>query len=189
MNETSDTRSIILGAAFKIFGRHGFGNTTIKLISQEAGMAAGSIYNHFKDKEDLFHTVVKEGWDHLLDEFKQIISSPLSVEEKYTTVIDYAFEQLKNAQPLLKGMLFDANERQLVQDRIEKIVDLLEELFSNSTLRKLLEVYIDRKQRHFFLKLTVMGVIQSISLSSHENVDTEIQVMKKEIFRLISRQT
>ena len=50
----TETRQLILEAAYKTFGRYGFDGTSIKTIAREAGLAPGSIYNHFTDKEELF---------------------------------------------------------------------------------------------------------------------------------------
>lgn len=46
-------RRQILEAAIKTFSERGFHKTTIRDISQEAGIAVGTIYNYFKNKEDL----------------------------------------------------------------------------------------------------------------------------------------
>lgn len=46
-------RQQIVAAALKTFGRDGYYGTTIKDIAQEAGIAQGSIYQYFADKEDV----------------------------------------------------------------------------------------------------------------------------------------
>lgn len=43
----------ILRAAMNIFARHGYHNSTISSIADEAGIAAGTIYLYFEKKEDL----------------------------------------------------------------------------------------------------------------------------------------
>ena len=46
----------ILRAAQAMFGRHGFANTTMKMIAEEAGVAFGLVAHHFGGKENLFIT-------------------------------------------------------------------------------------------------------------------------------------
>lgn len=46
-------RRQIVAAALKTFGRDGYYGATIKDIAQEAGIAQGSIYQYFADKEDV----------------------------------------------------------------------------------------------------------------------------------------
>lgn len=43
----------ILGAALRVFARKGFHRTTVRDIAREAGLADGTIYNHFENKSAL----------------------------------------------------------------------------------------------------------------------------------------
>ncbi len=50
---TEERRKQILEAAAKVFGNKGYERATIADIAREAQVAEGSIYNYFKNKEDL----------------------------------------------------------------------------------------------------------------------------------------
>lgn len=52
-----DTRDTILEAALAVFARTGFSGTTMRDLAQEAGVSAGLIHHHFKDKETLWNVV------------------------------------------------------------------------------------------------------------------------------------
>ncbi|HEX6303983.1 MAG TPA: TetR/AcrR family transcriptional regulator [Anaerolineales bacterium] len=54
------TRNEILLAALHLFLERGYHGTSMRQISQEAGLALGGIYNHFPSKEDIFTTVALE---------------------------------------------------------------------------------------------------------------------------------
>lgn len=47
----------IIAASHRLFLEQGFHGTTMRQIARESGMALGSLYNHFKDKDDLFRAV------------------------------------------------------------------------------------------------------------------------------------
>jgi AcrR family transcriptional regulator len=49
-----DRRTQILEAAAKVFPQKGYAATTLQEIAQEAGISASAIYQHFRNKEDLF---------------------------------------------------------------------------------------------------------------------------------------
>lgn len=51
------SRAQIISAAHRLFLEQGFHGTTMRQIATESGMALGSLYNHFTDKEDLFRAV------------------------------------------------------------------------------------------------------------------------------------
>ncbi len=53
-NEANDKKNLILDAAKARFDRFGFKKTTVDEISKDAGISKRTLYEHFKDKEDLF---------------------------------------------------------------------------------------------------------------------------------------
>ena len=55
---SSDTRERIVAAAAAVMREQGVGGATTKQIARRAGVAEGSIYNHFTDKLDLLGAVI-----------------------------------------------------------------------------------------------------------------------------------
>lgn len=56
--KTENTRLSVMQAALQEFMAQGFANAKISNISRNAGVAKGSIYNYFPDKETLFEGVL-----------------------------------------------------------------------------------------------------------------------------------
>lgn len=56
------SRAQILEAALDLFSRQGYRGTSIRDISTAAGVSTGSVYHHFKDKEELFDTLLSDYW-------------------------------------------------------------------------------------------------------------------------------
>lgn len=56
---TKETRRLLLEAAERIFIRDGYEKAELGLIASEAGRTKGSIYGHFKSKEELFLALVE----------------------------------------------------------------------------------------------------------------------------------
>jgi AcrR family transcriptional regulator len=54
------TRAALLQAGRRVLERDGFVDAKIADISAEAGVAVGSFYTHFRDKDDLFAALVEE---------------------------------------------------------------------------------------------------------------------------------
>jgi len=62
-------RQAILQAAGQVFARKGFEPATLEAVAREAGLAKGTLYLYFKNKEDLyFHTVL-----HMLESLQACI--------------------------------------------------------------------------------------------------------------------
>lgn len=53
-------RSQIIGAAIQVISEKGFQKTTVRQIAQAAGIADGTIYNYFKNKDDILMAIVEQ---------------------------------------------------------------------------------------------------------------------------------
>ena len=58
--EAQKTRQHLLDAALEVFWRDGVTRASLQAIAQEAGVTRGSLYWHFKNKEDLFETLFEQ---------------------------------------------------------------------------------------------------------------------------------
>ena len=58
--DTLETRERLLGAAVKVFARHGFGGAGIRVISAEAGVNVALVGYHFGSKEGIYLEVVMQ---------------------------------------------------------------------------------------------------------------------------------
>ena len=70
-----DTRDKILNVANKLFGRYGFYKTSMDEIAKIARKAKGSLYYHFKSKEELFTEVVDIEFKKLKSELSLIVEN------------------------------------------------------------------------------------------------------------------
>ena len=52
-----DKREKILKAALQLFNQYGFDNTPTARITKEAGVATGTLFNYFKNKEELINVL------------------------------------------------------------------------------------------------------------------------------------
>src|SRR3954454_1526619 len=53
-------RAKLLVAARKVFSEKGLGEATARDIVRETGLASGTFYNYFRDKEDAFRTLSEQ---------------------------------------------------------------------------------------------------------------------------------
>ncbi len=103
----ADTRRRILGAAANLMKDHGSKNTTIAMTARLAGVAAGTVYLHFQDKDTLIGEVLKLALGELrrsLDPGGQAPAATVAadVRQKMDGLAGFVAEQ-----PDLAAMLFD----------------------------------------------------------------------------------
>jgi TetR/AcrR family transcriptional regulator, fatty acid metabolism regulator protein len=60
MSEKILKRQAIIEAGIEVFGKKSFQNASISEIAERAGVAEGTIYQYFKNKEDLFFSTPVE---------------------------------------------------------------------------------------------------------------------------------
>jgi len=53
-------RAAIIGAARAVFAEMGYGGATVRDVVRRTGLASGTFYNYFPDKESLFRSVLQE---------------------------------------------------------------------------------------------------------------------------------
>lgn len=58
MSPTESSQGRVLEAALELFVQQGYHGTSMRQIAERAGLAPGSVYNHFNGKEDIFYHVI-----------------------------------------------------------------------------------------------------------------------------------
>jgi AcrR family transcriptional regulator len=67
-----ELRRVILDAAREIFAREGYESFSMRRLATKIEYSPGSIYLHFKNKEELFETLVEESFERLLQALNKI---------------------------------------------------------------------------------------------------------------------
>lgn len=176
-------RSGILEAAREAFGMQGFAKTTIKHIALKAGLAQGTVYTYFENKEQLFLAVTGEILDVFTEGMNRITLSSASMFEKFREFLDFGFTLLKKVHPLLRGMYSDVNRRELLHEKLVEICDLVDELFHSSDSPIQLFGDVSQETRRFNLGIMVSGMLFQTSLAKPEDLDDEIATLKRGVLR------
>ena len=133
----NDRMALIMREAAQLFGSRGFDATTIRDIAAAAGILGGSIYYHFKSKEEIFLAVHSSGMESITnavvaaiaehdDPWEQLEAAAiahcnalLATGELPVIVSPYYSESLKALRPQLVAQ----------RDRYDKIIaDIVERL-------------------------------------------------------------
>jgi len=61
-SRSEHSRRQVLDAALNLFSHQGYRATTVRDIADKAGVSTGNVYHHFKDKEQIFRTLLDEFW-------------------------------------------------------------------------------------------------------------------------------
>jgi AcrR family transcriptional regulator len=119
VKKKTNTKQKILKVSSALFSEHGYNGTSVRKIASEVGIRESALYNHFKNKEEIFLSVAKE-----------IFTSPFSDNDadiKESAMKGKAFLQKFAMQ--YKLLTFDKNNENMFRL-------LMIELFQNRELRE-----------------------------------------------------
>lgn len=97
----TDTKENILNTSLKLFARDGYEAVSVSTIAGKLGMTKGALYKHYKNKRDIFDSIVKRMYE--IDEKRaQNYGTPKYEYEKqpeeYKTVSLHSFAMFTLAQ-------------------------------------------------------------------------------------------
>jgi TetR/AcrR family fatty acid metabolism transcriptional regulator len=135
-NNKNNKYHLILEAAVKVFARQGFYQSTVAQIAKEAGVADGTIYLYFKNKDDIlvqfFSYRTKQVFDRFraevrkadtsLDKLRNLIRRHLTeFQRDRDMAVVYQVETHQNSR-LAESQIREMS--QMYQDLISEIVEL-----------------------------------------------------------------
>lgn len=102
-----EKKDLITKAALNIFVKKGFARSTISDISKEAGIGKGTIYEYFKNKDEIVVYSFEYFMSSLQVDFEQIILSEKSAIEKFSEILDILINMMNSEiQPQIE-LMFD----------------------------------------------------------------------------------
>lgn len=100
-----DKKELIRENAIQVIAIEGYHNTTIKMIAEAAGIAVGTIYNYFKNKEEIIDYVFKVEHEKRIKFLKKISNNNLPISEKIKAFLDFHFDDLHDNQNIGKVLI------------------------------------------------------------------------------------
>lgn len=89
-------RQRILDAAKRRFGRSGIRAATMQDIAQDAGVAVGTIYQFFPDKDALVLAWVEEHRQLIADQLQEVLSRSITADEKLREFLKVRFHTVRS---------------------------------------------------------------------------------------------
>ena len=92
----ADKRTLITDAAVEVFAEKGFHQARVSDIARRAGVADGTIYLYFQNKEDLLLSIFEEKMDQLLVGLGQALALTDDPVEKVRCFARFHFQQVRD---------------------------------------------------------------------------------------------
>ncbi|WP_312876379.1 TetR/AcrR family transcriptional regulator [Paenibacillus agri] len=86
---SNDKHTSILDAAYGLFGSAGFYETKMSQVAEQAGIAKGTIYLYFKNKEELFMAVTQRDCEGFLKQLEEKLGAENNLNGKLAVIADH----------------------------------------------------------------------------------------------------
>jgi TetR/AcrR family fatty acid metabolism transcriptional regulator len=168
-------RESIIQAAIEVFSKKGFQAASISEIAQKAGVAEGSIYQYFKNKEDLFFSIPIEETIQFRTQLElhlEGISGAFNKIRKLVWFFLYFFKvnpeygRLLMLEMRVSKSFVKTDAYEFLKKSVGQVLDIITEGQKEGVIRKDTDVYI--------LRHLVLGTLEHIVthwLLKEENYD------------------
>lgn len=112
-------RDAILDATGRIMAQHGFAGCSIAAVAAEAGIAAGTVYNHFDGKSDLLAEVFRILVGREVEAVRAVVTVRSDSVEKATSVVETFAGRAMKSPRLAFALLAEPVEPAVVALRLE----------------------------------------------------------------------
>jgi AcrR family transcriptional regulator len=127
---------IILTAAFDVFARYGFRRTSMEDIAQAAGMSRAALYLHYRNKEDIFQSLVQSYFDTACAEVTRVLGQGLPPDQ----ALSAAFAA--QGGPIIKALLNSPHGAEFMDAKTQVSGDIVQ-----AGEARLTAIYADWLQR------------------------------------------
>jgi TetR/AcrR family fatty acid metabolism transcriptional regulator len=155
--KNNDKRDRIMNAAIASFAQRGYHQATIADVAREAGVAAGTIYLYFKNKDDLLVSIFEEKVQGFIQEFHRRLSREENAVIKLRKLVHLHLFEMQNHPDLAAVFQLELRQSRHFMSAYPKtdlkvyfdlIGEIIEEGQQQGLFRK--DLYLSAVKRAFF---------------------------------------
>jgi len=156
-------RQLLIQAAIEVFGKNNFRKASIAEIAKRANVAGGTIYQYFKNKEDLFFSIPVEKTKEFcreLDLHLEGITGTFDKIRKFVWYYLYFFQTNREyARTLMLGMRVSKDFTRTkayhsFKPFTQRILEIIKEGQKKGVIRKDVDIYL--------LRQLLLGILEHI---------------------------
>lgn len=103
--EKEARRAAILIAAARVFSNKGYRGSTLEEIAIESELSKGTIYNYYRDKEDLFVSLVRQGYGQFQETLDRIVAEGGSLNGFLQRLFKFSLQTMQDHKYLIRLMI------------------------------------------------------------------------------------
>lgn len=169
------TKRAIFDSAIKVFSNSGYNGATMDIIAADAGVAKGTLYYHFKSKEEIFNFIIEQGMAAIKEKIESIAVKQEDILSKIKVLcrvqLGFVYES-RDFFKVVMSQLWGQESRQLeLRESIKKYIN-----YMKSYLEEAMKQGVVKKGDSYLMAYTLFGTICSATVYELINEDkTDIE--------------
>jgi TetR/AcrR family fatty acid metabolism transcriptional regulator len=151
----------ILEAAVKVFARQGFRQSTVAQIAKEAGVADGTIYLYFKNKDDILVHFFSFKAKQVFDRFREEVARGADSLEKLRNLIRVHLGEFQRDPDMAVVYQIETHQsRRLAEEQIREMGKMYRDIISDIVEEGQQEGLIRRDLYLSLVKRFILGAVE-----------------------------
>ena len=130
-----DLKQRIDAAALHLFAERGADATPVPMIAQRAGVAVGSLYRYYGNKEELVARLYAENYARLADELRHVAARQGSTRDKIAAMVRFICNYFDQEWDLARFLLLEQHVRLKSYAEAANPVDVVDEVLDEGMRR------------------------------------------------------
>jgi TetR/AcrR family fatty acid metabolism transcriptional regulator len=153
----------ILEAAVKVFARQGFHQSTVAEIAKEAGVADGTIYLYFKNKDDILVQFFSYRAKQVFESFREVVDrAPTSLDKLRNVVRRHLAEFQRDRDGAVVYQVETHQNSRLAEAQIREMSQMYRDLISEIVEQGQQEGSIRRDLYVGLVKRFIIGAVDEV---------------------------
>lgn len=153
MNRRSVREQQILQAAIEVFGRSSFDDASVSEIARKAGVAEGTIYQYFRNKQDLFFAIPREKTKAFSGQLDVHLEGVTDARDKIRKFIWYYLYFFKTNPDYARSLMLEmrvsrdfrkSKSHKGVRRFTKQALDIIKEGQEQGVVRRDIDMYLSR---------------------------------------------
>ncbi|WEG13938.1 TetR/AcrR family transcriptional regulator [Pullulanibacillus sp. KACC 23026] len=163
----------IIEAAVDVIAENGFHQAQVSKIAKRAGVADGTIYIYFKNKEDILISLFSEKMGEFIEKIQEEIKDQPTAKEKMTTLVGTHFFQLaadRNMAIVTQLELRQSNKeiRMKINDTLKNYTSLIDALIEEGKLEGVFRTDLDVRLARQMVFGTIDETVTNWVMNDHK---------------------
>lgn len=176
------TKRAIFESAIKVFSKSGYDGATVDDIAANAGVAKGTLYYHFKSKEEIFRFIITEGMEVIKEELQNVMDKDEDALSKLKNLCRVQLNLVYENKDFFKVIMSQIWGQELRQSELRDILDRYIQRIEEY-VKEAIEAGVIKKGEPKFMAYTFFGVLCSAGI--YELLNSEESNIEEVIDNLV----